>query len=82
MVTYGFDPAKSPKTTVNAKATAKAKAKATRTARGTMGSAQKKDVKGDVVGITVTPITATPQEGKAPPPVEGLFTDEFLKTGN
>jgi hypothetical protein len=45
--------------TVEAKVAAAAKRKATRAARKTMGSKQKKGVKGDVTGITVTPITAT-----------------------
>jgi hypothetical protein len=53
--------------TVEAKAAAAAKRKATRAARNTMGSKQKLAVKGDVVGITVTPVTATaPVVAKAP----------------
>jgi hypothetical protein len=44
--------------TVEAKAAAAAKRNATRAARNTMGSKQKKGVKGSVVGITVTPVTA------------------------
>jgi hypothetical protein len=46
--------------TVEAKAAAAAKRKATRAARNTMGSKQKKGVKGNVVGVTVTPVTASP----------------------
>jgi hypothetical protein len=44
--------------TVDVKAGAVAKAKATRAARHTMGSQQKKAVKGDVTGVVVTPVTA------------------------
>jgi hypothetical protein len=44
--------------TVDAKATAQAKRTATRAARNTMGAVQKKAVKGNVVGITVTPVVA------------------------
>jgi hypothetical protein len=35
-----------------------AKAKATRTARGTLGKKQKTAIKGNVTGVTVTPVTA------------------------
>jgi hypothetical protein len=42
------------------KAAAAAKAKATRAARKTMGSVQKSVVKGDVTGVTVTPVIAQP----------------------
>lgn len=45
--------------TVEQKAAAAAKRKATRAARKTMGTKQKKSVKGTVVGVTVTPITAS-----------------------
>ncbi len=48
--------------TVEARAAASAKRAATRAARNTMGSKQKKGVKGTVVGVTVTP-------GTAPPPI-------------
>ena len=44
--------------TVEQKAAAAAKRKATRAARHTMGKVQKQDVLGDVVGVTVTPVTA------------------------
>ena len=56
---FGIKPPK-PRTpaTVQAKAAASAKREATRAARNTMGSKQKKAVRGDVVGITVTPVTA------------------------
>jgi hypothetical protein len=52
--------------TVEAKATAAAKRAATRAARHTMGSQQKKAVKGDVTGIVVTPVTAAPPTVTAP----------------
>jgi hypothetical protein len=51
--------------TVEAKAAASAKRAATRAARNTMGSKQKKGVKGNVVGVTVTPVTAPPPIVKA-----------------
>jgi hypothetical protein len=46
--------------TVDAKAAATAKRSATRTVRHTMGSAQKKAITGNVVGIHVTPVMAGP----------------------
>ncbi len=45
--------------TVDQKAAAVAKREATRAARGTMGSKQKKTVKGTVTGVVVTPISAS-----------------------
>jgi hypothetical protein len=48
------------------KAAAKAKRTATRQARGTRGSVQKKKITGNVIGVTVTPITAPPAD--SPPP--------------
>ena len=59
LTTFGFRPAKAAKKTVTVKATALAKTAATRLARHTMGSVQKKSVTGNVVGITVTPLTAS-----------------------
>jgi hypothetical protein len=62
--------------TVVAKAGAVAKSAATRAARHTMGSRQKKAVKGDVTGVVVTPVSparptvATP-EGTAAPATSG-----------
>jgi hypothetical protein len=68
-VTYGTSPdvladfGMQPKTraplTVEAKAAAVAKGSATRAARHTMGSKQKKGIKGAVTGVLVTPITAS-----------------------
>jgi hypothetical protein len=55
---FGLHPRARATLTVGAKAAAAAKRAATRAARNTMGSKQKLSVKGDVVGITVTPVTA------------------------
>jgi hypothetical protein len=57
---FGLHPKARTPQTVEAKTAAAAKRKATRAARQTMGSKQKKRVKGAVVGITVTPVTAPP----------------------
>jgi len=51
-----------------AKAAAAVKRKATREARHTMGSKQKKGVKGAVTGIVVTPVTAAQPVAAAPAP--------------
>jgi hypothetical protein len=56
---FGINPKPRAQLTAEAKTAAAAKRKATRAARHTMGSKQKLGVKGDVTGITVTPITAT-----------------------
>jgi hypothetical protein len=58
---FGLTPKKAPTTpTVDAKAAAAAKRAATRAARNTMGSKQRKAVKGDVTAVVITPIKATP----------------------
>ncbi len=57
---FGLKPRKSYVLTPEAKQVAAAKAKATRAARHTMGSQQKKAVKGNVTGIVVTPTTSAP----------------------
>ena len=64
---FGLHPkkAKAP-ATVTAKAAAAAKREATRKARNTMGSQQRKLVKGDVTGVIVTPITAPAHVTPAP----------------
>lgn len=56
---FGLQPTKA-KTplTVEQKAAAAAKREATREARGTKGSKQKASIKGNVTGVTVTPVTA------------------------
>ncbi len=53
---FGIHPKTRAPLTVQAKATAAAKRKATRDARGTMGPKQTRAVKGDVVGVSMTPI--------------------------
>jgi hypothetical protein len=57
---FGMTPKSRAQLTVEAKAAAVAKRAATRAARHTMGPKQKKGIKGDVSGILVTPVTATP----------------------
>jgi hypothetical protein len=52
--------------TVEAKTAAAAKRAATRAARHTMGSVQKKSVKGNVTGVVVTPTTSVPSVVAAP----------------
>lgn len=52
--------------TVEQKAAAAAKRTATRAARHTMGSKQRKDVKGAVTGVTITPVTAPHPVATAP----------------
>jgi hypothetical protein len=70
---FGLQPKKArTPATVQAKAAAVAKRAATRAARHTMGSVQKKVVKGDVTGVVVVPVTApaptvaTPSSPTAP----------------
>jgi hypothetical protein len=48
------------------RATATAKARATRLARGTKGKKQKLAIRGDVTGVTVTPIVASPSPAPTP----------------
>ncbi|MGH7438819.1 MAG: hypothetical protein ACRENE_24295 [Polyangiaceae bacterium] len=56
---YGVSPRKvRTPPTAEQQAAAALKRKATRAARGTLGSRQKKAIKGDVTGITVTPVTS------------------------
>jgi len=57
---FGLHPKARAPLTVEAKAAAAAKRKATRAARHTMGTKQKKSVKGAVTGVLVTPLTASP----------------------
>jgi len=65
---FGINPKARAPLTVEAKALAVAKRKATRAARHTMGAKQKLGVKGDVTGISVTPITAAAPTGVVPSP--------------
>jgi hypothetical protein len=60
--------------TVEEKAAAAAKRKATRDARHTMGPQQKRDVKGDVTGVKVTPVTATKPVATSPAPAPATAT--------
>jgi hypothetical protein len=55
---FGIAPKARTPLTVEAKAAATAKRAATRAARHTMGTKQKKGVKGDVTGILLTPVKA------------------------
>jgi len=55
---FGIHPKARTPLTVKAKAAATTMRAATRAARGTMGAVQKKAVKGDVTGVTITPTTA------------------------
>ena len=64
---FGVHPKARAPLTVEAKAAAAAKRDATRKARHTMGSRQKKDVKGAVTGIVVTPVTAAQPIASATP---------------
>jgi len=63
---FGVHPKARTPQTVEAKTAAAAKRKATRAARHTMGSKQKKGVKGAVTGIVVTPVTAAPPIATVP----------------
>ena len=63
---FGVHPKARVPLTVEAKVAAAAKRKATRAARHTMGAKQKKDVRGAVTGIVVTPVTATPPSVTTP----------------
>jgi cell pole-organizing protein PopZ len=63
---FGIQQKRRATSTVDVKAGAVAKRKATRAARHTMGTQQKKGVKGDVTGVVVTPITAAPSTVPAP----------------
>jgi hypothetical protein len=55
---FGIAPKARTPLTVEAKAVAAAKRAATRAARHTMGTKQKKGIKGDVTGIILTPVKA------------------------
>ncbi|HEV3189930.1 MAG TPA: hypothetical protein VGY54_05500 [Polyangiaceae bacterium] len=78
LAAFGVHPKARVPLTVEAKAAAAAKRKATRAARHTMGAKQKKDVRGAVTGIVVTPVTATPpsvtKSGPSAPATGGSTT--------
>ena len=63
---FGFTPPKKAVRTVEEKAQAKARAKATRTARNTMGSKQKKLVKGTKIVLTAPAEPANTPAGASP----------------
>jgi hypothetical protein len=63
---FGLHPKARAPLTVEAKTAAAAKRKATRQARNTMGSRQKKNVKGTVTGIVVTPVVNPPPAPSTP----------------
>src|SRR5207253_462392 len=54
---FGVHPKPRTPPTVEAKAAATAKRAATRAARHTMGARKKAGIKGDVIGVTVVPVT-------------------------
>jgi hypothetical protein len=64
---FGLTPRKPRVVSPETKVAAAAKAKATRQARHTLGSKQKAKVKGDVTGITVTPVVTEPPATPPPP---------------
>jgi hypothetical protein len=68
LVKFGFTPAKAGVRTTAAKTAAVEKSKATRVARGTKGSAQKKEITGDVTGVVITPVTTGTAAPKLPAP--------------
>jgi hypothetical protein len=72
---FGLQPKRARKPlTAKQQAAAAAKRKATRAARNTMGKVQKKEVKGDVTGITLTPVTSAKpvaQSQSASAPTQG-----------
>ena len=63
---FGLHPKARAQLTVEQKTAAAEKRKATRKARHTMGSKQRKTVKGDVTGIVVTPVAAGQPTATAP----------------
>jgi hypothetical protein len=66
LAAFGIHPKARVPLTVEAQAAAIAKRAATRAARHTMGPKQKKAVKGDVIGVVVTPISAPASTVPAP----------------
>ena len=83
---FGITPKARAPLTVEAKAAAAAKRAATRAARHTMGTQQKKGIKGDVTGVLVTPITAASPTVAAPasptPPATSGATAPRDERGN
>ena len=58
LAVFGLTPKKAALKTPEVKVAAAVKAKATRTARGTKGKKQRAAIKGTVVGVEITPVTA------------------------
>jgi hypothetical protein len=75
---FGIKPKARTPLSAEAKTAAAAKRTATRAARHTMGAKQKKSVKGAVVGITVTPVSATASQ---PPGMASSPTAPAQSTG-
>jgi hypothetical protein len=80
---FGVHPKARTPQTVEAKTAAIAKRASTRAARHTLGSKQRLAIKGDVVGVTLTPIAAsqptatpptTPANAPSPPAIGGTAT--------
>jgi hypothetical protein len=63
---FGLNPKSRTAQTVETKAVAAAKRAATRAARHTLGSKQRAVIKGDVTGVTLTPVVATPPTPATP----------------
>ena len=63
---FGIIPKVRTPMSAEAKTAAAAKRKATRAARKVMGSKQRLQVHGDVIGVTVTPVTAAPAPQPTP----------------
>jgi hypothetical protein len=64
---FGLTPRKPRVVGPEVRVAAAAKARATRAARHTMGSNQKRAIKGSVTGVVMTPITTPGGGGEAPP---------------
>ncbi len=78
---YGLAPRKvRASLTVEQKAAAVAKGAATRAARHTMGTVQKKGIKGDVKSVVVTPVTAS--SSSAASPAAGASVQTASPTGS
>ena len=63
---FGVHPKARAAQTVESKTAAIAKRASTRAARGTLGSKQRLAIKGDVIGVTSTPVVATQPAGTPP----------------
>jgi hypothetical protein len=79
---FGIAPPKTRVVTPETKVLAAAKAKATRKARNTMGSVQKKNVKGTVTSVTVTPDGDSSAAPSAPVAAQGGTPSASLSNGS